>query len=81
MFDTPIVAPLAKKFRLDVAIRRALLGDDGGFLELRLSGSPEEVGRAVADLHTTGVQVTGPLPDTILDGDMQARPAQVGRGT
>ncbi len=82
MYDTPLVTPLAKKFRLDVVIRRAIVSEAGGWMELRLTGSAEEVGRAIADLSTTGVSITGPLPDTINDeNDAEPRPAYLGRGT
>lgn len=82
MYDTPLVTPLAKKFRLEVVIRRAMLSDVGGTMELRLTGSPEEIGRAIADLHTTGVNVTGPIPDTINElNDGEPRPTYIGRGT
>jgi hypothetical protein len=83
MYDTPLVAPLAKNFRLEVAIRRAMLTDAGGTIEVRLTGSPEEIGRAIADLHTTGVNVTGPVRDTMNEtNDSEPRPAAyIGRGT
>ena len=82
MYDLPILAPLAKKFRLDVVIRRANLSDAGGIVEIKLTGSPEEIGRAIADLHTTGVQVTGPLVDTMNEtNDADRSPAYIGRGT
>lgn len=82
MQDLALVAPLAKKFRLDVIIRRAIINEAGGFIELRLTGSPEEIGRAIADLQTTGAMITGPLVDTGSDGDeLDPRPTYVGRGT
>ena len=81
MYDIPLVAPLAKKFRLDVVIRRAIVNEAGGFMEIKLTGSPEEVGRAIADLNTTGVSVSGPLPDTLNGDTIEAMPAYVGRGT
>lgn len=82
MYDTPLVTSLAKKFRLEIAIRRAMLSDMGGTMEVRLTGSPEEIGRAIAHLHTTGVNVTGPIPDTINElNDGEPRPAYIGRGT
>ena len=82
MYDVPLVAPLAKKFRLEVAIRRAILNDAGGWMEIRLTGSPEEIGRAIADLHTTGVSVTGPLVDTMDElNATEPLPAYMGRGT
>lgn len=82
MQDIALVAPLAKKFRLDVVIHRAIVSETGGFIELRLTGSPEEIGRAIADLQTTGAMVTGPLVDADHDGDeLDPRPAYIGRGT
>ncbi|MBC7807708.1 MAG: NIL domain-containing protein [Akkermansiaceae bacterium] len=82
MYDTPLITPLAKKFRLEVVIRRAMLSDAGGTMEVRLTGSPEEIGRAIADLSTTGVNVIGPVADTINEtNDAEPRPAYIGRGT
>ena len=81
MYDVPLVAPLAKKFRLEVAIRRAIVNEGGGWMELRLTGTPDEVGRAIADLQTTGVSVTGPLVDTIDTNTAEPTSAYIGRGT
>lgn len=82
MYDTPILTPLAKKFRVDVVIRRAILNEAGGWVEVRLTGTADEVGRAIADIHTTGANVTGPVRDTINElNDSEPRPAYTGRGT
>jgi hypothetical protein len=46
-----------------------------------LTGTIEEIGRAVADLHTTGVSVTGPIADLVEPDYRVPVPATVGRGT
>ena len=82
MYNAPILQNLGKRFRLVVNIRRAMLSEDAGWAEVALSGSTEEIGRAVADLHTTGVSVTGPLAvgDSIEPSD-EAYITSVPRGT
>ena len=63
MYNRPLLNDLGRKFRLSVVIRRAVLNEEGGWAEVRLTGPEEEVGRAVADLQTTGVNTTGPIAD------------------
>ena len=80
MYDSPILQKLGKTFRVSIAIRRAMLSEDGGWAEVKLTGLEEEIGRAVAELQTTGVGVSGPLEIT-LEPDAAAKIVGVGRGT
>jgi hypothetical protein len=80
MYDTPLLQRLGTNFTLSVAIRRAMLSEGGGWAEVKLSGTDEEIGRAVAFLQTTGVSVTGPL-ETSIEADAHLSPVLIGRGT
>ena len=80
MYDSPILQKIGKSFRLSVAIRRAMLSEDGGWAEVKFTGPEEEIGRAIAELQTTGVSVTGPL-ETSIEPDAAPAFAGVGRGT
>ena len=80
MFDQPILQSLGKRFRLSLNIRRAILNEEGGWAEVTFDGPQEEIGRAIADLHTTGVNITGPITDTV-EPDPDRFPAATGRGT
>ena len=77
----PILFNIGKRFRLTVNIRRAMLNEEAGWAEVQLIGAEEEIGRAVADLHTTGVNVSGPLTELIDPDYEQYLPAGIGRGT
>jgi len=55
--DQPIVYRLGKDYGVVTNIRRAQIGPEGGFMELDLEGALEEVQRAIAWLHTTGLSV------------------------
>jgi len=55
--DEPIVYRLGKDYGVVTNIRRAQIGPEGGFMELDLEGGLEEVQRAIAWLHTTGLSV------------------------
>jgi hypothetical protein len=81
MYNHPILHELGKKFRLTVTIRRAVLNEGGGWAEVRLAGPEEEVGRAIADLQTTGVNSTGPIADLVEPDYDEPVPAVIGRGT
>lgn len=81
MANQPILHTLGRRFRVSVTLRRAMLSEEGGWVEVVLTGPAEEIGRAVADLQTTGVSITGPL-ETQVEPDAEAHPvAAVGRGT
>ncbi len=80
MFDRPILQSLGKRFRLTLNIRRAMLNEEGGWAEVEFDGPPEEIGRALADLQTTGVNTTGPITD-LVEPDPAHIPAATGRGT
>jgi len=81
MFHRPILYTLGKNFRVVINLRRAMLSEEAGWAEVELMGTTEEIGRAVADLQTTGVNVTGPI-DGLIEPDMkQYIPASIGRGT
>jgi sulfur-carrier protein len=81
MHNTPILYNIGKKFRVVVNLRRAMLNEEAGWVEVALTGTIEEIGRAVADLQTTGVSVTGPVSDLVEPDFAQYSPATVGRGT
>ena len=80
MFHKPILHSLGKRFRVVINIRRAMLNEEAGWAEVSLEGPEEEIGRAIADLHTTGVNITGPVTDRV-EPDPDYVPAAVGRGT
>lgn len=80
MFDQPILQQLGKRFRLNLTIRRAMLGEEGGWVEVLFEGPEEEIGRAMADLQTTGVNTTGPITD-LVEPDQRFVAAPIGRGT
>ncbi len=80
MFRQPLLTRLAKRFRLTVNIRRAMLSEDGGWAEVELDGPEEEIGRAMADLQTTGVNTTGPITDRV-EQDTRYVPPAIGLGT
>ena len=80
MFHNPVLYTLGKKFRVVVNIRRANLSEEGGWIEIALTGPAEEIGRAIAEMHTTGANVTGPVAELIEPDDAYI-PASVGRGT
>jgi L-aspartate semialdehyde sulfurtransferase ferredoxin len=81
MFGEPILHGLGKRFRLTITLRRAMLSEEGGWVEVELEGPEEEIGRAIADLQTTGVNTTGPITD-LVEPDLDTFvPASIGRGT
>ncbi|MGC4045413.1 MAG: NIL domain-containing protein [Armatimonas sp.] len=80
MYDVPILQKIGKSFRLNVAIRRAMLSEEGGWAEVKLTGDDEEIGRAIAELQTTGVSVTGPL-EAAIEPDPEFVLAAKSRGT
>lgn len=81
MIDTPILHSIGKRFRVTVNLRRAILNEDGGSAEVQFTGPAEEIGRAIADLQTTGVIVSGPINDPIQPDYSQSVPVTIGRGT
>jgi len=80
MAERPILQSLGKRFRLAVTIRRAMLNEEGGWAEVQLDGPVEEIGRAMADLQTIGVNTTGPITD-LVQPDPDYAPTPIGRGT
>lgn len=81
MFSRPLLHTLGKKFRVVVNIRRAVLNEEAGWAEVSFGGPAEEIGRAIADLQTSGVNVSGPLTE-IIEPDLETRvPMSAGRGT
>ena len=80
MFHQPILQRTGSRFQLDVTIRRAMLSEDGGWAEVEFSGPEEEIGRAMADLQTTGVNTTGPVTDRVEPDPAFVAP-MIGRGT
>lgn len=81
MLNQPILHSLGKRFRLNITLRRAMLSEEGGWAEVRLDGPEEEIGRAIADLHTTGVNITGPITDLVESDENEPLAAPIGRGT
>lgn len=80
MFAQPILSRVAKRFRVTLNIRRAILNEEGGWAEVELEGPEEEIGRAMAELQTTGVNTTGPITD-LVEPDPDYAHAPIGRGT
>lgn len=56
---SPIIYNLGKKFRVIPVIERANVTEEAGWMTIAFNGDPDEIGRAVADLHTLGISVTG----------------------
>jgi len=56
---SPIIYNLGKKFRVIPVIERANVSEEAGWMQIAFQGDPDEIGRAVADLHPLGVAVTG----------------------
>lgn len=84
MYDRPILQDLGKRFRLTLTLRRAILNEEGGFAEVTLAGPEEEIGRAIADLQTIGINTSGPMSDDEAIEPQLNTPrnrAYVGRGT
>ena len=83
MYNRPLLQDLGKRFRLIVTLRRAILNEEGGFVELSLDGAEEEIGRAIADLQTFGVNTTGPIADeSLVEPNLPTpMPMAIGRGT
>ena len=63
----PILYRLGKDFAVTTNIRRAHITDDAALAEIELNGALEEVHRAVAWLHTTGLQIDA-LDRSVGDG-------------
>jgi ABC-type methionine transport system ATPase subunit len=82
MANAPILQKIGKQFRLTLVIRRAMLSEAAGWAEVALTGTIEEIGRAIAELQTTGVSVTGPLAtEEVVEPDDEPVLATVARGT
>ena len=58
MQDKPILQDLGKKYELVVNIERANVSEGSGWVQVSLSGEPEEIQRAIAFLNTVGVFVS-----------------------
>jgi len=80
MAERPILQSVGKRFRLAVTLRRAILNEEGGWAEVQFDGPAEEIGRALADLQTIGVNTTGPITD-LVEPDPGYVPTPIGRGT
>ena len=55
--DAPILYRVGRDFRVVVNVERAAFEEDGGWIEVAISGPLTEVQRAIAYLHTTGLHV------------------------
>jgi hypothetical protein len=55
--ETPILYRVGRDFRVVVNIERAAFEEDGGSVEVAISGPLTEVQRSIAYLHTTGLHV------------------------
>src|SRR5438132_14014578 len=53
----PILYRLGKEFDVVTNVRRAQVNEDFGFVEVEITGSLEEVQRAISWLMTTGLNV------------------------
>ena len=58
MTDKPILQEIGKKYDLIVNIERANVSEGSGWVQVALTGEPEEIQRAIAYLNTVGVFVT-----------------------
>ena len=58
MQNKPILQEVGKKYDLVVNIERANVSEGSGWVQVGLSGEPEEIQRAVAYLNTLGVFVS-----------------------
>ena len=58
MQDRPILFELGKRFDLVVNVERANISESAGWVQVTLSGEPEEIQRAVAYLNTLGVFIS-----------------------
>jgi len=65
--DQPILYRLGKDFHVVTNLRKASLSEEGGYVEVDLEGPIEEVHRAIAWLHTTGLDVSA-LDRSVGDG-------------
>ena len=83
MFHAPLLDTISKQFEVQLILRRAMLSEEGGWVEIGLEGDLTEVGRAVAYLQTTGVNTSGPLDNADLIEPNLRKPLNVvvGRGT
>jgi hypothetical protein len=81
MFHAPLLDNVSKKFDLQVTLRRAMLSEEGGWVEAGFEGEVSEIGRAIAYLQTTGVNTSGPLDDTVEPDFKNTLNVVVGRGT
>jgi cation transport regulator ChaC len=79
MMETPILGTIARRFRISLTIRRAMLSEEGGVAEVAFSGLSEEIERAIADLQTFGVTTHGPLETLV--GATTGTIQNPGRGT
>jgi NIL domain len=83
MFHAPLLDTISKKFEVSMTLRRAMLSEEGGWVEVGLEGELTEVGRAIAYLQTTGVNTSGPLDekDLVEPNFKNTLNVVVGRGT
>jgi len=63
----PILYRIGRDFGVVTNIRRASVSEEGGFVEVDLEGSLDEVQRAIAWLHTTGLHID-PQQRSVSDG-------------
>lgn len=57
LMNTPLVYSMGKQFQVVTNIRRANVSGDRGWIILEISGSDEEIGRALDWAKTQGVHV------------------------
>jgi L-aspartate semialdehyde sulfurtransferase ferredoxin len=63
----PVIYRIGKDFDVTTNIKRAQITEDSAVAEIEISGALAEVQRAVAWLHTTGLQVDA-LERSVSDG-------------
>ena len=56
--SAPVLARVARDYRVALNIRFAAMDEEGGTIDMAISGALLEVQRAIAFLHTTGLSVS-----------------------
>ena len=65
--EAPVMSEVAKKFEVTFSIRRASVDAEGGWMDLQLDGSDEEIERVVHYIQERGVRID-PIEGDIIAG-------------